>query len=135
MTENNIFQASGNYEAQYQIDSGDDGTRQSSIFYEEKGQNQELEEGETQETMSEEHSLNYFRAMLIEEVRKFLCIWDIKTRGYKNGEMKKVAWATIAKSLEVNGKSMQLFIMCMCICIYCFKPIDGIIWHDDCPYW
>lgn len=48
-------------------------------------------------------NVDLFRSNLIEEVRKYPCVWDIKSRGFKNHELKKQAWSKIADQLHVEG--------------------------------
>ena len=42
---------------------------------------------------------NSYRTFLIEEVKKFPCVWDTRVRSFKNGEMKKQAWIKIGKAV------------------------------------
>lgn len=49
-----------------------------------------------------------FRANLIEEVRKYQCVWDVKCRAFKNIEFKRRAWLKIAAELRVEGKLFLL---------------------------
>lgn len=45
-----------------------------------------------------------YQMSLIEEVRKYPCVWDTRTRAFKNSVMKKEAWNVISASLNVDGK-------------------------------
>jgi hypothetical protein len=47
-------------------------------------------------------------AHLIEEVRRFPCLWDTTTRAYKETPLKVEAWRQISTLLNVDGK---LFIL------------------------
>ena len=45
--------------------------------------------------------------MLIEEVRKYRCLWDSSCRAFKDIQKKQNAWSLIANSLHINGNSIM----------------------------
>lgn len=80
---------------------------------EEENDNQSQQQ--TQEECQEQ-SEDHFRAYLIEEVRKYPCVWDTKSRGFKNSVMKRNVWLKIGVELNVKGKFFYL-----CVYLFCVK--------------
>ena len=45
---------------------------------------------------------------LIEEVRKFSCLWDVSTKAYRDSKAKENAWKVVAN--EVNVLVFRIYI-------------------------
>ena len=50
-----------------------------------------------------EESTMDWQLSLIEEVKTFPCIWNTKSRGFKETPGKQVAWKIISKHLNMEG--------------------------------
>ena len=72
---------------------------------------QQLDDHENQQQTQTSESIteDQFRGYLIEEVRKYPCVWDTKSRGFKNSVMKRNAWLKIGAELNVGGKFLFVF--------------------------
>ena len=44
--------------------------------------------------------------ILINEVRQFRCLWDTRSRSYKENPKKTEAWKTISKRLGIHGETL-----------------------------
>ena len=47
---------------------------------------------------------NFDKAMLLEEVRKYRCLWDVNSESYKIRPVKQNAWLQIASVFKRDGK-------------------------------
>lgn len=59
--------------------------------------------GHNEESEYSLQSQNHFSSNLIDEVRNYPCLWDLKSKGFKNSVMKKQAWLKISEQLHVQG--------------------------------
>ena len=50
-----------------------------------------------------EESTTNWQLSLIEAVKTFPCIWNTKTRGFKEAPRNQVAWKIISQHLNVEG--------------------------------
>jgi len=51
-----------------------------------------------------EDDQDVFASNLIEEVRKYPCLWDVKARSFKETPKKKIAWIKVSEALNSDGK-------------------------------
>ena len=64
------------------------------------------EEGEVVRNFFSHHELD---EILIEEVKTFRCIWDMKCRGFKDsGGVVRAAWKAISQKLGKDGMSISV---------------------------
>ena len=63
-----------------------------------------LESGSTPQT-TDGKPVASFLIILIQEVRKYPCVWNISIKSYKNRPKKMEAWRRISTSLKVPGET------------------------------
>ena len=57
------------------------------------------------DTNNEVDGDNYFdEEFFIEQIRKYLCIWDTKCRGYKNGIKKQNSWSQLCQLFNKENR-------------------------------
>ena len=44
-----------------------------------------------------------FKVNLVEEVKKYPCLWDVRARSFKETPKKKLAWLKVAQALSNSG--------------------------------
>lgn len=49
------------------------------------------------------------KARLIDEVRKYPAIWNIKSKGYRDSQQSANSWAAISLVLEIEGRTISCF--------------------------
>ena len=54
----------------------------------------------------QQSSINFDKKVFIEEVRKYRCLWDVNSEGYKMQPMKQNAWGQFAKIFNRDGEFM-----------------------------
>ena len=47
---------------------------------------------------------NFDKAMFLEKVRKYICLWDVNSESYKIRPVKQYAWLQIASAFKRDGK-------------------------------
>ena len=55
------------------------------------------------ETQQEDDDDDVFASNIIEEVKKYPCLWDVKVRSFKETPKKKLAWTKVAEALFSDG--------------------------------
>ncbi|XP_046862378.1 uncharacterized protein LOC124455802 [Xenia sp. Carnegie-2017] len=59
--------------------------------------------GHNEESEYSLQSQNHFSSNLTDEVWNYPCLWDLKSKGFKNSVMKKQAWLKISEQLHVQA--------------------------------
>ena len=66
-----------------------------------------------------------FEVQLIMEVQAHECLYNIKSKEYRNSNKKEYIWVKIAQNLDANGKKYNFSEICKYICIlYLYIIVD-----------